>query len=447
MVNINFLKLTLKNIISIIILIYTASVKALTMTEALILVYKNNDNYLVIKNDFLQKAEIYPQSLRDGFIPKITSILSYNNNLNNTLTKKHEITIAGYASYPISLKSFYAVNEAKNIVQAYLYEYYDSEQQLLLKAINTYLECIANKEKYKIAKISVKANKTQFHAMQEKFKLGEATKTDLASTEAALAKAESNEAIAYAKIIASDSKFQQIFGIYPENLTMPAIPDNLPKNLEIFIEKALLSNPLILNNKNVIKSLKNNQSKIKSQLSPTIEFGVSIEKYYKLPSSYDSTTATKAKIICDIPILARGGAEFSQIKQAKYNTNKHIHLLESITKEIISNSKAVWESFNATQLLIESTKKSLEAYQIAYDGMIQEEMLGSKTILDVLNAEDNLNQAYDKYITAKKDLILRAYEIKALIGDLTAKKINLPIDDQIFDPIQIINRYITQEKK
>ena len=72
--------------------------------------------------------------------------------------------------------------------------------------------------------------------------------------------------------------------------------------------------------------------------------------------------------------------------------------------------------------------EAVKASELAYDGMIQEEMLGSKTIIDVLIAEKRLNDARENLADSKKAVIISAYKIKSLTGDLTARAINLPVE-------------------
>ncbi len=70
----------------------------------------------------------------------------------------------------------------------------------------------------------------------------------------------------------------------------------------------------------------------------------------------------------------------------------------------------------------------MKAAKTAYEGMIQEELFGSKTIIDVLRAEERLNSARDGRVEAKKDLVLAAYQMKSLLGELTARNLHLKVD-------------------
>jgi outer membrane protein len=96
-------------------------------------------------------------------------------------------------------------------------------------------------------------------------------------------------------------------------------------------------------------------------------------------------------------------------------------------KQNNSNCITSWEGFNAAKSKIIAATQGVDAAQIAYDGTVEEEKVGSKSILDVLNAEDRLNKAKIQKVGAYKEHILAAYQMKSLIGQLTAKSLKLNV--------------------
>jgi outer membrane protein len=129
-----------------------------------------------------------------------------------------------------------------------------------------------------------------------------------------------------------------------------------------------------------------------------------------------------------VPILSKGGVEYSDIRRAKYQTRKAVLQLDAQMKQIKSNCKATWEAFNAAKTRIDATTQGVKSAEVAYEGTMQEEMLGSKTIVDVLTFEERLNKAREARVEAQKEMILASYRIKSLMGELTAEKMKLPVE-------------------
>ena len=311
-------------------------------------------------------------------------------------------------------------------------EYYSKEQNIFLKEIEIYLSCVEAQEKYDFSKASVRSNKTQLEAINEKFKLGESTETEVASAREGLATAEANQALAYANYKSAHASFYQIFGIEAIGIKMPNVPGNMPSSLTILVEHAIAANPLIDSALHKIKSLKARKYVVKGALLPKASLRIQNRRSYYNPQQDNNSNINNRSTISTLsftaPILSRGGIEYSDVRCAKYDTRKAAINFDSIIKQTKSNSKVCWAQLEAARVRIKATAQAVKAAEVAYESMIQEEMLGSKTIVDVLRTEERLNKARESSIEARKTLILSAYRIKALVGELTAKSMKLKVD-------------------
>ena len=312
--------------------------------------------------------------------------------------------------------------------------FYDKEQSGFLDEIKIYLLVVSSKEKHTISKVSVRANKTQLEAMKEKFKLGESTATDVASAREGVATAESQQALAYAEYESTKANFERVFGVEAVNVRFPQIPENLPESLEELEKKALAANPSVGSAMHTTMSHKASENATKGSLLPSVTFRVQNSNTRYNPqqpavsSSYINNRSTTSTLSVTVPILQKGGAEYSEIRRAKYRTRKSAINYDNEIKKTKANSKSIWSNLEAAKLRIKATSEAVSAAEVAYDGMIQEEMLGSKTIIDVLGAEVRLNKSREARIDARVHLITSSYKIKSLIGDLTAVNMNLKVD-------------------
>ena len=307
-----------------------------------------------------------------------------------------------------------------------------------MEEITNYLNCVEATEKYNISKISVKSNRTQLEAVKEKFKLGESTETEVASAESGLATAQANQSIAYANFEAAKAEFLRVFALEATGIKMPELAANLPNSLEELVEIAIAANPSVISSQHSTKASKAGEYAAKGALLPQVSFKIqsgntnySPEDSARQNYNYNSVTST---LSVNVPILSKGGVEYSDIRRAKYKTRKAVLQLDAQIKQIKSQCKASWEKFNAAKTRIAATSQGVKSGEIAYEGMLQEEMLGSKTIIDVIMSEEKLSKAREARVEAQRELILASYNIKSLMGELTAEKMKLPVE--YFNPDQ-----------
>jgi len=423
---------------------------ALELNEALKSGYNNDEKLKIIRSDFLNEIEQFPRALA-GFMPKISagfdatdSKVTRKSNiaagLDNTSTdnSRYSKTLSLDQSIFNGGSSVAELKAAQSAFRASKGDYYAKEQNIFLEEITNYLNCVEATEKYNISKISVKSNRTQLEAVKEKFKLGESTETEVASAESGLANAQANQSIAYANFEAAKAEFTKVFALEGIGIQMPELAANLPNSLEELVEIAIAANPSVLSSQHSTKASKAGEYAAKGALLPQVSFRIqsgdtrySPEDSARQNYNYNSVTST---LSVNVPILSKGGVEYSDIRRAKYKTRKAVLQLDAQIKQIKSQCKASWERFNAAKTRIAATSQGVKSGEIAYEGMLQEEMLGSKTIIDVIMSEEKLSKAREARVEAQRELILASYNIKSLMGELTAEKMKLPVE--YFNPDQ-----------
>lgn len=423
---------------------------ALELNEALKSGYNNDEKLKIIRSDFLNEIEQFPRALA-GFMPKISagfdatdSKVTRKSNiaagLDNTSTdnSRYSKTLTLDQSIFNGGSSVAELKAAQSAFRASKGDYYAKEQNIFLEEITNYLNCVEATEKYNISKISVKSNRTQLEAVKEKFKLGESTETEVASAESGLATAQANQSIAYANFEAAKAEFLRVFALEATGIKMPELAANLPNSLEELVEIAIAANPNIISSQHSTKASKAGEYAAKGALLPQVSFRIqSGDTRYspedQLRQNFNSNSVTSTLSV-NVPILSKGGVEYSDIRRAKYKTRKAVLQLDTQIKQIKSQCKASWEKFNAAKTRIAATSQGVKSGEIAYEGMLQEEMLGSKTIIDVIMSEEKLSKTREARVEAQRELILASYNIKSLMGELTAEKMKLPVE--YFNPDQ-----------
>ncbi|ALN41590.1 hypothetical protein ASQ44_06040 [Rickettsia rhipicephali] len=426
----------------IITLLLTSSVAAVDLQEALTEGYKNNEELKAARIKFLDSIEQFPRAF-SGFMPSAGLQINRQNNKTKYnkkyadrlgLTPRKTDSDQGALTIQQSLfnggSSVAALKAAQAGFRAARGAYYAGEQKILLNLITAYLDCFESKAKYDISESRVRTNIQQVNTVEEKLRLGEATEVDIATARAGLAVAETNKLAAYADFQGKKANFIRVFGIEPTNITMPELPKMLPASLDELTRRAAKLNPDIDSARHNVTSAKALEMAEKGKLLPQVSVQLQSGRTHYNPQddinainnrSYTTTLSV------NIPIYPEGGAQYSRIRSAKNQTRNSAVQLDSAIKQTQAGVVSVWEGFEAAKSRIVAANQGVDAAQISYDGTVQEEIVGSKTILDVLTAEEKLYEAKITRVDAYKSSVLAAYQMKLLTGELTAQSLKLKV--------------------
>ena len=431
----------------IVTLLLTSSVAAVDLQEALTEGYKNNEELKAARIKFLDSIEQFPRAF-SGFMPSAGLQINRQNNKTKYnkkyadrlgLTPRKTDSDQGALTIQQSLfnggSSVAALKAAQAGFRAARGAYYAGEQKILLNLITAYLDCFESKAKYDISESRVRTNIQQVNTVEEKLRLGEATEVDIATARAGLAAAETNKLAAYADFQGKKANFIRVFGIEPTNITMPELPKMLPASLDELTGRAAKLNPDIDSARHNVTSAKALEMAEKGKLLPQVSVQLQSGRTHYNPQ--DDINARNVNAInnrsytttlsVNIPIYPEGGAQYSRIRSAKNQTRNSAVQLDSAIKQTHAGVVSVWEGFEAAKSRIIAANQGVDAAQISYDGTVQEEIVGSKTILDVLTAEEKLYEAKIIRVDAYKSSVLAAYQMKLLTGELTAQSLKLKV--------------------
>ncbi|WP_341792169.1 TolC family protein [Rickettsia endosymbiont of Gonocerus acuteangulatus] len=424
-------------------LLLTSSAIAIDLQEALTEGYKNNNDLKTARVKFLNSIEQFPQAF-SGFMPSA----SLSVNRNNSKTKYTNKRFAQLAGNPPEIynnqgaltiqQSLFnggsdvaALRSAQAAFRASRGQYYSSEQKVLLDLIGAYLDYFESKEKYDISESRVRTNIQQVNTVEEKLRLGEATEIDIATARAGLAAAETNKLTAYADFQAKKANFIRVFGIEPTDIAMPILPQGLPNSLDELTKRAVNLNPDIDSARHSVTSAKAQELVEKGRLLPQVSVQLQSGKTDYSPQNTNTNQINNKSVTTtlsvNIPIYPNGGAQYSKIRSAKNQTRNSAIQLDSVIRQTQAYVISIWEGFEAAKSRIIAADQGVAAAQISYDGTVQEEIVGSKTMLDVLSAEEKLYDAKITRVDAYKASILTAYQMKSLTGELTAQSLKLKV--------------------
>ena len=336
-------------------------------------------------------------------------------------------------SQPIfrGFKTINSVSSAKSYVKASKANLMNAEQSVLLNASIAYLAVLRDEAIVKLQKNNEKLLKKELDETKERFKVGEVTTTDVSQAKASYASAQSQRISAEGNLEASKAIYEQIIGETPKDLTEPKdIESFFPTSMEKALEYAKKNNFSLRAAKQNLKAKKYDVRVSKGDLLPTVNAyalagRVKTENYTtdKNPTS----DSVELGVNFSMP-LYNAGASRAKIRQSKYYHWQAQEDLLNAEDELLSSITSNWEYLSANKAKIESVKAQVKAYQVALDGVREEEALGNRTVLDVLNQYQYLLNAEVEEVTTRHNYYVSGLSLLQAMGKLTAKELKLNVD-------------------
>lgn len=320
----------------------------------------------------------------------------------------------------------YNVEAGRNVLTS-------TEQDTLLAAVQSYMNVIRDQNTVALRKNNVTVLNRQLAQTKDRFEVGELTRTDVAQSESRLSSAKAGLIAAEAQLTASLSFYARVVGHAPGTLDKPDPLQGLPGSEDEALEIAMKNNPDFLSAQNAEAASRAAVSAAKGALLPSFDVQASYA-YARDPSSAIRDNEETAILgVLTIP-LYQSGAEYSRVRQAKENNNVNRMNIIAAQRSVEEGVRNAWEQLRASQASITSNKEAVKASEIALEGVRQEAEVGSRTTLDVLNAEQELLDTSVSLVSAERDLAVSEYGLLSAIGNLTARKLALPV--KYYDPQQ-----------
>jgi outer membrane protein len=267
----------------------------------------------------------------------------------------------------------------------------------------------------------------QLQATNDRFRVGEITRTDVAQAEAALAGATAARETAEGNLQTARATYLKVIGFQaPADLVEPQ-PLKLPVHSEQ--EAAALASA---NNPTVIMALFNNAAAKDSievafaQLMPQVNLQGQMFQQTNTASRSSSSNGYLLTANLSVP-LYQGGAEYSAVRQARQSQQQAAKLVEDSRRTAVQTAVSAWDTLVAARATAESTRSQIRANEVALEGVEREAIVGSRTTLDVLNAQQALLNSQTTLVQNLAQLITASYGVADAIGRLTARDLSLPV--------------------
>lgn len=306
------------------------------------------------------------------------------------------------------------------------------EHDLFLQAITAYMDVVRDQSVAGLSKNNVEVLEQQLGASKDRFDVGEVTRTDVAQSQARLARAISDEAQADGAVTSSNASFKKVIGVDPQGLEPhPALPE-LPANLDEAKAYALEHSPVLNRARFSEEALSKEIRFTQSRLLPSVTLNGLMRREQGAGVSGNSDFDTdELTLNASIP-LYQSGAEYSRVRAAKKDRERAKYDAIDTQQEVIEKVTRAWENLETTRASIKANASAIEAAEVALDGVKQEQMYGARTVLDVLDAEQELFSAKVNQVRSERNEVVAVFTLLSVMGKLTPEYVGL--DVKTYDP-------------
>lgn len=327
-----------------------------------------------------------------------------------------------------------AVNAAEVRVDAGRADLLSIEASVFTQVVIAYMDVMLGEAVVGLNRNQVEVLGVNLQATSDRFEIGDLTRTDVAQSRARLALALGDARAAEADLVGAREMYIQVVGRPPDDLEPPPPLPNLPASPQEAVAAALEYNPEIIAARERVEAAGYDIEVAGATRLPTIDLFTTggYQDYFGTlgggtvgPGVFaQSETTAQAGARVTLPIY-QGGLPAALRRQAQALAASALDTAIAVERDVIARTRAAYSSWIASQEVIESTQIAVEAAELSLEGVRAENTVGNRTILDILNAEQELLQARVQLVTARRNAYVAGFALLAATGRADARDLNL----------------------
>ena len=322
-----------------------------------------------------------------------------------------------------------SVKAADRVVKAAQNKLASVEQSILTSAATAYLDVLQNRAIVDLQKNNENLLKKKLDETKERFKVGEVTRTDVSQAKARYSQAISDRIASEGALQSSIANYIEYVGEEPGDLEEPdRMKAMLPLNYDAALDIAQKNNYTIKQAQNLYAAKGYAVYSNVGELLPSLSLDGSIGRNKSEQNHYKTTTEnTEWGLNLSVPLYA-GGATNAKIRQSKYQKWQAQEGVLEAKRAVKAAVKSAWEVMKANESQLKAIADQIDASRIALDGVQKEEALGNRTILDVLDAYQELLNSEVNDVKARRSYYVSAMNLLASMGKMTARDLGLNVE-------------------
>ena len=424
-----------------------------TLREALVRTYATNPTIMAERAQLRGTDEGVALARAEGR-PQVSTSVGLNQDVvtRNLGRNGRDLSVGADISMPLFSggRVRNSVRAANVRVEAGRADLRATEGDIFTEAVAAYMDVIRDRSIVALNENQVRVLDTNLQATRDRFEVGDLTRTDVAQSEARLALSRSTLADAEGRLRASEENYRRVIGLLPADLQPPPPLPSLPGTPDQATQVALANNADLQSIVAQARAAGFDVRVARGFRLPTVS-ATSGTRYFNALGSGDdglapganappnSTTSTGIGLTLSLP-LYQGGAASARVRQAQAIRGALIEQSIAVERSVVSNARAAFAAYDAANDAIESNTIAVAANELALEGTRAEQTVGTRNILDVLNAEQELLNAQVALVTARRDAYVAGFQLLNVMGMAEAEDLNLD-GGALYDPTVNYERY------
>lgn len=412
------------------------SVKAETIESALARAYANNADLNAQRASVRATDEQVPRA-KSGYLPRVTAAAQGGRNNNVYNGSEANLTPRGL-SLTVTQNLYNGdrtanqINAAEAGVLAAQAGLRQTEQSILLNAATQYMNVVRDEAVVRLRTANIGVLKEQLRQTQDRFQVGEVTRTDVAQVEAQLAAAEAEFSTAETNLAVSRAAYGQVVGAEPVDLAdAEPVSKGLPGSLKEALAAGESSHPQVQAARHAVEVAEASVKVAEGELKPSVDLQGSVSRNWDYKAANDDVSDAKLLGVLSVPLYEAGEVS-ARVRAAKETLGQRQLEADSARFAVRSAIAGAWSQYETANARLKSAKAQIAAAEIALNGVREEAKVGQRTTLDVLISSQNLLGAQVNLVSAQHDRVVASYQVLASVGRLSAARLGLKVAS--YDP-------------
>ena len=422
---------------------WPASSYAQTLTDSLARAYLYNPQLAVERQRLREVDEGVPRAL-SGWRPHVTLDGSVGvSAVQDSFDKQHnpERRVPQQGALTLNQPIYTGgrvpaqIGQAEALVLAQRATLRASEASVLLAAATAFLDVVRDLRVVALNRGQVGLLERTLRASEQEQAAGAITEADVAQTRARTADGRAALANAGAALARSRAMFEQQVGTPPGELSLPRLAPPLPPGRDAALAQSVAGNFDVAAARANVDAARQGVDVVRAGLYPRLSAQAQAARAHEtdVQLPHQSDNVGEATLQLTVP-LYQGGDIAAQTRQAReqaVRTQLQVDVALRQARQVISTA---WDQLEAARVRIREQRVSVAANEVALRGVTRQQQVGARTLLDVLNAQQELLNANVALVTAEHDELAAAFQVMAGTGTLTAERLALPVP--IYDPVR-----------
>ncbi len=330
-----------------------------------------------------------------------------------------------------------STSEGENNIRAARARLLDTEQTVLLEAATAYLNVYRDQAVLELNRNNEQVLQRQLEATRDRFEVGEITRTDVHQAEARRARAKADRIQSEGDLETARANYLNVVGdAAGGRLTLPDALKALPASGEEAVKLAIVNNPGVIASEFDRRAALDNVDDVWGELLPQLELNASSTRELQASTERSARTTHEVTLNLTVPIYQQGDV-YSRLREARQQAAEDTLTIDLQRRDAAEAATSAWESLVTARARVDAFQSQIEASTVALEGVQREAEVGSRTVLDILDAEQELLDSRVAHARAQRDEFVAAYQLLESIGQLTAKDLGLAVD--LYDPREHYN--------